>query len=398
MEKEITNYVIKHISIKNDEKDNIKTFIDFTMFLQTNFASLSYDEVIEMLNENKRLLEFMRLIVTIIPENIILNDVGNYLLNAYYDVENPDILNDDYNYHEDTLVQYLNTIDRKMLTKEEEKELGERILNGDTTAKRILVEKNLRLVVSIARNYTQSGLPIMDLIQEGNIGLMYAVEKFDVRKGFRFTTYATYWIRQSISRAGITTGHNIHISVHFFEKLREYKKAKEKLGKELKRKPTIEELEKTLNFSKELIQSFESYSVDTTSLNEKCGSITDDDNENEAIDFIKDESITPEDTLIKHELANHLYEVMYEVLNKQEIIVLSLHLGLIDEKIVTFYEIGNKLGITHQRAKQVYDKALNKLRLSHRIDAFLEYSENQREDKEYLKSCRQKTYRRRLYK
>jgi RNA polymerase primary sigma factor len=260
---------------------------------------------------------------------------------------------------QDPLKLYVRQIgDGRLLTPVEERELARRKDEGDEAAKRRLIECNLRLVMSITRNYTKSGVPLLDLIQEGNLGLIRAVEKFDYRLGYKLSTYATWWIRQAITRALADQGRIIRLPVHVADQVRRLMRTRRQLAQKLNREPTLEELasaaELPLNKVKDLLELVE----EPVSLETPVG-----DGESLYGDLIEDTKtdrpeLTTAETMRHRELARAL-----DSLNPRMRRVLALRFGLDGEKPQTLEEVGAGLGITRERVRQLESRALRELRV-----------------------------------
>ena len=255
---------------------------------------------------------------------------------------------------------YLNEIGEIPLLEEaEENELGRRISAGDESARARLEEGNLRLVVSIAKHYTGRGLPLMDLIQEGNIGLMHAAEKYDYTKDNRFSTYASWWIKEAIVRAIDQQSHEIRIPVHVAENIKRVQKTAKELQQEFGREAEPKEIaEKLGDRTEEEVKSILSCIQNPVSLETPVG----EDGEDSLLDFVEDRSeTTPEDAmdiLVRKEEVQELLET----LNDREKEVISLRFGLGKERTYTLEEIGERLGVTRERVRQIEAKAMEKLR------------------------------------
>ena len=259
----------------------------------------------------------------------------------------------------DPVRMYLKEIGQiKLLTMDEELDLAERIQNGDEQAKNILAEANLRLVVSIAKRYVGRGMLFLDLIQEGNIGLMKSVEKFDVSKGYKFSTYATWWIRQAITRAIADQARTIRVPVHMVETINKLARFQRQLTLELNREPTEEELAKKMNVSVEKIREIYKISQEPVSLETPIG----EEDDSHLGDFIKDErNLSPEEYATNEMLKDEIAEVL-ETLTEREEKVIRLRFGLEDGKSRTLEEVGQLFGVTRERIRQIEAKALRKLR------------------------------------
>ena len=259
----------------------------------------------------------------------------------------------------DPVRMYLKEIGQiKLLTMEEELELADRILEDDREAKRILAEANLRLVVSIAKRYVGRGMLFLDLIQEGNIGLMKSVEKFDVTKGYKFSTYATWWIRQAITRAIADQARTIRVPVHMVETINKLARVQRQLTLELNREPTEEELAKKMNMSAEKIRDIYKISQDPVSLETPIG----EEDDSHLGDFVPDErNMSPEEYATNEMLKDEISEVLLTLTEREEKVI-RLRFGLEDGKSRTLEEVGQMFGVTRERIRQIEAKALRKLR------------------------------------
>lgn len=260
----------------------------------------------------------------------------------------------------DPVRQYLREIGRvNLLIPEEEVELAKRYEKADKRAKDKLTESNLRLVVSIAKKYIGRGLSLLDLIQEGNRGLIRAVEKYDWRKGYKFSTYATWWIRQAITRAIADQARTIRIPVHMVETINKLYRTARRLMQELGREPTPEEIGEELDLEADRVREIFKIAQEVTSLEAPVG----EDQESFLGDFIPDESqLSPVDQASKQLLKDHLEEVL-STLSDREARVLKLRFGLEkDSKQMTLEEVGRVFGVTRERIRQIEAKALRKLK------------------------------------
>lgn len=259
----------------------------------------------------------------------------------------------------DPVRMYLKEIGRiSLLSLEEETALSERIAAGDEEAKNILAESNLRLVVSIAKRYVGRGMLFLDLIQEGNIGLMKAVEKFDANKGYKFSTYATWWIRQAITRAIADQARTIRVPVHMVETINKLSRFQRQLTLELNREPTDEELAAKMGMSPEKIREVIKIAQDPVSLETPIG----EEEDSHLGDFVPDENnMSPEDFTIHEMLKEEISDVLLTLTEREEQ-VLRLRFGLDDGSSKTLEEVGQMFGVTRERIRQIEAKALRKLR------------------------------------
>ena len=260
---------------------------------------------------------------------------------------------------DDPVRMYLKEIGQiPLLTAEEEQALARRVVDGDTEAKKQLTEANLRLVVSIAKKYSGRGLHILDLIQEGNTGLIRAVDKFDYTKGNKFSTYATWWIRQAITRAIADQARTIRVPVHMVEVINKATRCNRKLVQELGREPTLEEIADELNLPIEKIIEANRTAADTLSLDTPVG-----DEEDTTIgSFVEDDNTPgPADATSNALLAEALSEIL-NTLTDREADVLRLRFGMYDGKTHTLEEVGQIFGVTRERIRQIENKAIRKLR------------------------------------
>ena len=273
----------------------------------------------------------------------------------------------------DPVRMYLKEIGQiKLLTTEEELELADRILEGDEEAKTILAEANLRLVVSIAKRYVGRGMLFLDLIQEGNIGLMKAVEKFDVTKGYKFSTYATWWIRQAITRAIADQARTIRVPVHMVETINKLARIQRQLTLELNREPTEEELAKKMNTSVDKIREIYKISQEPVSLETPIG----EEDDSHLGDFIKDEhNMSPEEYVTNEMLKDEISDILLTLTEREEKVI-RLRFGLEDGKARTLEEVGQIFGVTRERIRQIEAKALRKLRHPSRSRKLRDYLDN----------------------
>ena len=263
---------------------------------------------------------------------------------------------------DDSVRMYLREIGKiPLLNSEEEFELAQRVLKGEKKAKDKMAEANMRLVVSIAKRYSGRGLDFLDLIQEGNTGLLRAVEKFDPDKGFKFSTYATWWIRQAITRAIADQARTIRIPVHMVETINKLLRTQRRMTQEFNREPTIEELAEELEMTPEKIEYVIKIKQDITSLDAGIG--RDGDEEDSTLsDFVEDEdSITPEESAATQLLKEQVKEVLSSLSDREQKII-RMRFGLDNGKNHTLEEVGQEFAVTRERIRQIEAKALVKLR------------------------------------
>ena len=334
----------KNELIKKDKENGKVTYEELATALKgLEVDNDSLDELYNALIENKIEIVGEDDDETSSGDNIILNDAE---------------ITKDMNIN-DPVRMYLKEIGRiSLLTPEEEMELSVRVANGDEEAKNRLAESNLRLVVSIAKRYVGRGLLFLDLIQEGNIGLMKAVDKFDYDKGYKFSTYATWWIRQAITRALADQARTIRVPVHMVETINKMARIQRQLTLELNREPSEEEIAKKMGISVEKVRDVIKISQDPVSLETPIG----EEDDSHLGDFVKDiNAMTPEEYATNEILKEEIKAVL-ETLQEREQEVLELRFGLIDGTSHTLEEVGKRFNVTRERIRQIEAKALRKLR------------------------------------
>lgn len=270
---------------------------------------------------------------------------------------NPSYLDD---ISDDSVRLYLREIGKiPLLNPEEELELAHKVKEGDKDAKDKMAEANMRLVVSIAKRYSGRGLDFLDLIQEGNTGLLRAVEKFDPDKGFKFSTYATWWIRQAITRAIADQARTIRIPVHMVETINKLLRTQRRLTQELNREPTNEEIAAAMEMEVDKVEYVMKIKQDITSLD---ANIRDDDDDSTLSDFIEDDEAVSPDEAAASQLLKEQVKDMLGVLTDREQKILKMRFGLEDGKSHTLEEVGQEFSVTRERIRQIEAKALSKLR------------------------------------
>ena len=323
-------------------------------FAEMELSAEQFDKVLEELeNQNVDVLRVIEVDMEDDDEDIVLTEEDEV------DMENIDLSVPDGISIEDPVRMYLKEIGKvPLLSAEEEIELARKMEEGDEEAKMRLAEANLRLVVSIAKRYVGRGMLFLDLIQEGNLGLIKAVEKFDYRKGYKFSTYATWWIRQAITRAIADQARTIRIPVHMVETSNKLIRVSRQLLQELGREPTPEEIAKEMNMPVERVREILKISQEPVSLETPIG----EEEDSHLGDFIPDDNMpVPAEAAASTLLKEQLIDVL-ETLHERERKVLSLRFGLEDGRARTLEEVGREFNVTRERIRQIEAKALRKLR------------------------------------
>ena len=368
------------------QTDNYKNCLNEFKKIELILSSISYipsPEVwIHCLKENEKLKKTVQIIVdnnlSRMKENqldvIFNNPTLISCLESYCMIHDIKLVNEgDEHISWDTMGDYIKEIKNiPLLTQEQEVELAAKIKQGSVDAKNKMIESNLKLVVSVARRYQNATLDLYDLIQEGNLGLIKAVEKFDGTKGIRFSTYATYWIRQSINRAIADKSRNIRIPVHLFDKVNAYKKCVEQLGNELKRQPTIIEISNAMKISISSTRLLEAIQSDTISFSTPIG-----EEDTELHEILEDENTNLEEEAIQETLKKEVRELIEKCgLTDREKEVIMLRYGIGCEETKTLEELGNMYGLTRERIRQIEAAAIRRLRRSKYIKSFAAYMDN----------------------
>lgn len=337
------------------KKKNVLEYQEINdFFTDLSLEEDQFDKILETLEQNN--VDVLRITDDdddVDDEEIILSEEDEV------DVENIDLSVPDGVSIEDPVRMYLKEIGKvPLLSAEEEIELAKRMEEGDQEAKKRLAEANLRLVVSIAKRYVGRGMLFLDLIQEGNLGLIKAVEKFDYRKGYKFSTYATWWIRQAITRAIADQARTIRIPVHMVETINKLIRVSRQLLQELGREPTPEEIAEQMNMPVERVREILKISQEPVSLETPIG----EEEDSHLGDFIQDDNVpVPADAAAFTLLKEQLVEVL-GTLTEREQKVLRLRFGLDDGRARTLEEVGKEFNVTRERIRQIEAKALRKLR------------------------------------
>lgn len=383
--KVINSYINICLPPTSASKSSLKNLDKLNDFFHTFAYFPEQDVLMELLNKNQKFLNMIETIVQeyysqivagksaeIFDNEIIILSVETYCLIKEIEIKE-DLDKDEYDYDDqspdaDSVKKYLNEIGSiPLLTQEQEREIALRISQGDEEAKKIMIESNLRLVIKIAKKYTNRGLDFLDLIQEGNLGLIKAVEKYDVSKGNKFSTYAMCWIRQSISRAVREKSRNIRIPSQKYDDLYILKKTVAKMEALLQRQPTIEEVANEMGEPLFVVKELYLISKDTVSMNIKIG----DDKDSEIENFITMEENTPEDLAVIEDMKEQLYVLLNSTsLSSQEYEVIKLRFGLENSEKMSLEAIGQKFHVTRERIRQIEYKAFQKLRRSSKIKEY----------------------------
>ena len=358
-----------HLDLSDDDLESLLTYFKSK---KIEIISDEVDENLDDLEFDERKLNSHDLDDDLMDDDVFDPDNVEEVPDLdYYDY---DVLSSENIKVNDPVKMYLKEIGRvRLLTSDEETELAIRIKDGDADAKNELTQANLRLVVSIAKHYVGRGMLFLDLIQEGNLGLIKAVEKFDYTKGFKFSTYATWWIRQAITRAIADQARTIRIPVHMVETINKITRYQRQLIQELGREPTAQEISDRMDpasrLSPERIREIQKIALDPVSLETPNG----EEDDSHLGDFIEDKDTqSPSEYTTKSLLKDELYAVMKDLTDREER-VLRLRYGLDDGRPRTLEEVGKEYGVTRERIRQIEAKAIRKLRHPTRAKRFGDY-------------------------
>lgn len=414
----VNNFIKKNIKPQNKYQDNIISFEKIVNFFHDFDCFPPPNLLIELIDKNDTLNKILQDVVennleilqkydidSKFSDDISKNFIELYCLKNNIEIKKDnDIQEEDYTefitditntvYTDDSVKMYLQEIHKPILTKEQEKSLALRIRNGDEKAKELFIERNLRLVIKVARKYTGHGISFLDLIQEGNLGLIKAVDKFDVTKGYKFSTYATCWIRQSIQRSLGDKSRNIRLPVHLYEKVKKYELLKKKLSLKFNREPTFEELSKKMRVSIDTIYKYERLEHDTISLNMIVG-----DEDSELEDFISLSTESIDNQFIEENLKDVIENLLKNSnLTTKEIDILKLRFGIGTNDPKTLEETGKIYGVSRERIRQIQEKALKKIRRSYNVKELAIYMDNPKETKKNIDRYRLKYQQQSLQK
>lgn len=385
-------------SFQEGKINQLKNCRSLAKFLQTNRIFLTIDDTSDLVKDSDSLKKMLDGIIDIEGiMDIVNNNTIEAMLTSYSMISGKEIKESDLNETEDqeekqdkeldlsydTLAYvddvriYLRELDMPLLSYEEEMELGKRVMEGDEEAAKTLAEHNLRLVVSIAKHYKGRNLSFLDLIQEGNLGLLTAIQKFDYTKGFKLSTYATWWIRQSITRAIADKGRTIRIPVHLYDQVQKVKRAIDRYEQENGVTPSVEIISDLTGISKSRVEQAQEIIVSNPiSLSSPVKATGADADETELGEMIEDPNSKYTDyteNIFLEEFRKAVFES--GVLTKREAFVIALRSGFDNGKIYTLEEVGQKLNVTRERVRQIEAKALRKLRNNRSIKAFNPSSE-----------------------
>ena len=386
----LNNYI--QITVKKTDDYNVimKQIRAFNSFLEKYNYVPTPEVLIELINKNENLNDLIKIIFLKNKDMIVSGDIEKLtdnntlilLLEAYCLINNIEIKQSEENniYYDDDLKLtdsvkiYLREIgEYPLLSIEQQRDLALKILDGDNKARELFINSNLRLVVNVAKRYIGNGLTFLDLIQEGNLGLITAVDKYDVKKGFNFSTYAIWWIRQAITKAIEYKGRTIRIAAHVYEKVQLYKKVFRNLEIKLNREPTINEIADEMELSVSEVSDLQQLQIDVVSIN----AIIEDEKRTELEDFIVSTDESPEDIATKENMKHDINNLLISCnLKPRERDILILRYGLDGKEPMTLVEIGKIYNLTRERVRQIESNALKKIRKSNFVKRLVDYTES----------------------
>lgn len=393
------HYINTNIKISENASENLAQLKNLCNFFSTLDYVPDIDFFIQILNKNSNLNILLESIKCYQEKNKKMNsefvfddNISNSLLEIYSmmnGVEQKEVVSSDENYHiPDSLNNYLREISKSpLLTDQEVQNLSFRISQGDQKAREILIERNLRLVVDIAKKYQNRGLDFLDLIQEGNSGLIKAVDGFDATRGFKFSTYATWWIKQAIRRSIYITGRTVRIPDYLYRTITKYNKAISDLEIELNREPTTEEIAIKLNLSIQEVDEIKKIQFEPLSMNVMIGEAE----KTELSELISTDDSLPEDKVITNMLKDKVEDLLNKTkLTPKEKEVLKLRYGFDNKEPMTLIEIGQLFNLTRERIRQIEAAAIRKIRKSDKIKSYANYMDNEIKALEQLEIYKKK--------
>ena len=393
----VDGFINYTFNLSQDKHKIVEEFENLEYFLSSIDCTLTDDLWIELLDKNKKLRDALNVLVVEeeLPQSNFLNQflILYKILNT--DIDRDNFFQNDYQstkgegkFTTDLITEYLKSIDKKVLSSEETKILFRRLEDGDQTAKRIIIERNLKLVVAFAKRYMNSGLPFLDLVQEGNLGLMKAVEHFDVNKGYAFSTYASYWINRFMKRALSVQVRNIKVSIYMDIKLRKFLKEEYLYMIELGREPSVSELAKKFNISIEEVLEFQRLQYDTLSLNLP---ISAEDETNEIGDFIIDDSSSADEEVVQSDMKMQVRNLLKKCnLTPREQEIICMRYGIDGNDFQTLESLKNKFSVSRARIGQIEQTALEKIRKSKCINSLAVYLDNPEQALQFVKKYQKK--------
>ena len=344
------NYDLEELVEKAKQNNGFITNDDFLEVIDSNTSFDNIDEILSALADNS--IEIKNDIP--VEKMLELENEADQMLSP----EEIEKMQEDFPI-DDPVRVYLKDIGKvPLLDSEAEKALAERMKNGDKVAKNMIIEANLRLVVSIAKKHVGKGMAFLDLIQEGNLGLTKAVEKFDYEKGFKFSTYATWWIRQAITRAIADQARTVRIPVHMVETIHRVNRVKKQLTQDFGREPTNEEIAANVGMNADKVREILKYSLDTVSLETPIG----EEEDSHLGDFIPDDQSPEPSELVNEKERHDVIDSVLDTLTEREKKVIKLRYGLDGGPARTLEQVGKEFNITRERIRQIEAKALRKLR------------------------------------